>query len=72
MRNLCWSSSVVKPGLSEDEAKDGDDDDDDEPINPLVDALFDEVEYLRMQVRRLSISPYSPRTIIIFSCTKLR
>lgn len=27
----------------------GDDDDDDEPINPLVDALFDEVENLRLQ-----------------------
>jgi hypothetical protein len=27
-----------------------DDDDDDEPINPLVDALFDEVENLRMKV----------------------
>jgi hypothetical protein len=25
-------------------------DDADEPINPLVDALFDEVENLRMQV----------------------
>lgn len=53
--------SVIKPGLPEDEAKDGDDDDDDEPINPLVDALFDEVEKLRMQVRRLGILPYSPR-----------
>ena len=29
---------------------DPEDDDDDEPINPLVDALFDEVEDLRMQV----------------------
>ena len=27
-----------------------DDDDDDEPINPLVDALFDEIESLRMQL----------------------
>ncbi len=26
-------------------------DEDDEPINPLVDALFDEIETLRMQVR---------------------
>lgn len=30
--------------------------DDDEPINPLVDALFDEVEELRMQVSMLSLS----------------
>jgi kinesin family protein 20 len=29
---------------------DAEEDDDDEPINPLVDALFDEVEKLRMQV----------------------
>jgi hypothetical protein len=29
---------------------DAEEDDDDEPINPLVDALFDEVERLRMQV----------------------
>lgn len=29
-------------------------DDDDEPINPLVDALFDEVEELRLQVRSCS------------------
>jgi hypothetical protein len=28
----------------------GDAEDEDEPINPLVDALFDEVENLRMQV----------------------
>lgn len=34
----------------------GDDEDDDEPINPLVDALFDEVENLRLQVR-LSFLP---------------
>ena len=27
------------------------DEEDDEPINPLVDALFDEVEELRMRVR---------------------
>jgi len=33
------------------------DDSDDEPINPLVDALFDEVEDLRMQVGALI--PYS-------------
>ena len=27
------------------------DEDDDEPINPLVNALFDEIEALRIQVR---------------------
>ena len=31
----------------------GDDEDDDEPINPLVNALFDEIEMLRMQVSLL-------------------
>lgn len=30
------------------------DEDDDYPINPLVDALFDEVENLRLQVRSVS------------------
>ena len=30
------------------------DEDDDYPINPLVDALFDEVENLRLQVRSMS------------------
>lgn len=35
----------------DEEMAEEDDDDDDEPINPLVDALFDEVERLRMQVR---------------------
>ncbi|KAM6497998.1 kinesin-like protein KIF23 [Amanita muscaria] len=34
----------------EDEPHDDSDDDDDEPINPLVDALFDEVDSLRMQL----------------------
>ncbi|KIM48329.1 hypothetical protein M413DRAFT_440050 [Hebeloma cylindrosporum] len=33
---------IVEPGK--------DDDDDDDPINPLVDALFDEVENLRLQL----------------------
>jgi hypothetical protein len=37
---------------AEDEACEEDGDGDDEPINPLVDALFDEVEGLRMQVGR--------------------
>jgi hypothetical protein len=36
--------------MAVDEPDDGNVDDDDEPINPLVDALFDEVESLRMQV----------------------
>lgn len=37
----------------EDEEPDGSERDefDDEPINPLVDALFDEIEDLRMRVR---------------------
>ena len=32
--------------------------DDDEPMNPLVDALFDEVENLRLQVSEIIDSPY--------------
>ncbi|TCD62039.1 hypothetical protein EIP91_007534 [Steccherinum ochraceum] len=37
--------------LEEDEEpNEGDDGDDDEPINPLVNALFDEIEMLRMQL----------------------
>jgi kinesin family protein 20 len=43
--------------LEEDEQQYGPDKDqeeeDDDPINPLVDALFDEVEHLRMQVCRI-------------------
>lgn len=42
---------------SVDDTDDGnveDDDDDEDPINPLVDALFDEVEDLRMQVSLVS------------------
>jgi hypothetical protein len=35
---------------------DAEDSDDDEPINPLVDALFDEVEELRMQAGVLDTS----------------
>lgn len=40
---------------------DGDDDggSDDEPINPLVDALFDEIEDLRTQVSRMRDSKES-------------
>lgn len=42
--------------MSEPEEEGGEDEDDegdnenDSPINPLVDALFDEIEYLRLQV----------------------
>jgi kinesin family member 20 len=35
---------------AEDEQPDERDQEDGEPINPLVDALFDEVENLRLQV----------------------
>jgi hypothetical protein len=35
---------------SEDEPKEDIDDNDDEPLDPIIDALFDEVESLRMQV----------------------
>ncbi|KAF8640512.1 hypothetical protein AX17_000174 [Amanita inopinata Kibby_2008] len=41
------ASETVLEVLEEDEPSD---DDDDEPINPLVDALFDEIESLRMQL----------------------
>lgn len=39
--------------VEDEEPSDGDrgDEDDDEPINPLVDALFDEIETLREKVR---------------------
>lgn len=40
---------------TEDEEPDADGDDNDEPINPLVDALFDEIEALRMQVCSQSV-----------------
>ncbi|KAJ6626900.1 P-loop containing nucleoside triphosphate hydrolase protein [Mycena sp. CBHHK59/15] len=43
------ASEAVLEVLEEDE-EDTEDSDDDEPINPLVDALFDEVEDLRMQL----------------------
>ncbi|KAL0578476.1 hypothetical protein V5O48_003525 [Marasmius crinis-equi] len=44
-------SEQVLEVLEVDEAEDGNDDDgDDTPINPLVDALFDEIEDLRMQL----------------------
>lgn len=41
----------------EDEQPDERDQDDGEPINPLVDALFDEVENLRLQVSIAMDSP---------------
>lgn len=45
--------------IPEDEPNEGpqEDDSDDEPINPLVDALFDEVEDLRIQVRGTQVHP---------------
>ncbi|KAJ7071420.1 kinesin-like protein [Mycena amicta] len=43
------TTEAVLEVLEEDEG-DGAESDDDEPINPLVDALFDEVEELRMQL----------------------
>jgi len=45
--------------LAEDEptVEPGKDDDDDDPINPLVDALFDEVENLRLQVSVIMSMP---------------
>ena len=39
---------------AEDEEAGDEDDEDDEPINPLVDALFDEIEALRLQVQHPS------------------
>jgi hypothetical protein len=42
--------------VTEDEDRAEPEDDDDEPINPLVDALFDEVEELRMRVCPIFIS----------------
>jgi hypothetical protein len=42
--------------VTEDEDRAEPEDDDDEPINPLVDALFDEVEELRMRVCPVVIS----------------
>ncbi|KAK7064608.1 kinesin-like protein [Favolaschia claudopus] len=44
------ASEAVLEVLEEDEGDGAESDDDDEPINPLVDALFDEVEELRMQL----------------------
>ncbi|KAK2462014.1 hypothetical protein APHAL10511_006477 [Amanita phalloides] len=44
------TSQAIIEVLEEDEPKDDESNDDDEPINPLVDALFDEVERLRMQL----------------------
>ena len=41
----------LRLGVSCTEDEEPGDGDDDEPINPLVNALFDEIEALRMQVR---------------------
>ena len=41
---------IVLTYCAEDEQLDEQEQDDGEPINPLVDALFDEVENLRFQV----------------------
>lgn len=38
--------------LEDEEVNDQAENSDDEPINPLVDALFDEIEDLRLKVRR--------------------
>ncbi|KAF9452579.1 kinesin-domain-containing protein [Macrolepiota fuliginosa MF-IS2] len=43
-------SEAVLEVVEEDEPADEVDDNDDEPLNPLIDALFDEVEDLRMQL----------------------
>ncbi|CAK5264640.1 unnamed protein product [Mycena citricolor] len=48
------ASEAVLEVLEEDEG-DALDSDDDEPINPLVDALFDEVEALRMQASSIKM-----------------
>lgn len=52
---LSWRRlHLIKRAYTEDEefpGGDDGDDGDDEPINPLVDALFDEIEELRTQVR---------------------
>ena len=57
-----WSSPLniynyLTTLLSEDEPNDDDDnsEDDDEAINPLVDALFDEVETLRVRVSHFNM-----------------
>lgn len=34
------------------------DDNGDEPLDPLIDALFDEVESLRMQVSRIEVETW--------------
>jgi len=47
---LCYDKLTPSSEDEPTEDKDRDPDDNDDPINPLVDALFDEVEYLRLQV----------------------
>ena len=46
--------------------------DDDEPINPLVDALFDEVESLRMQVGPVSVKINFSDNKDHFSCLRAK
>jgi kinesin family member 20 len=48
---------MVLTYCAEDERSDEREQDEGEPINPLVDALFDEVENLRLQVSILIYSP---------------
>jgi len=56
---VCYNGwAVVLTHCAEDEQPDERDPDDGEPINPLVDALFDEVENLRLQVSMAIDSPY--------------
>ncbi|KIM85470.1 hypothetical protein PILCRDRAFT_817501 [Piloderma croceum F 1598] len=45
-----YSEAHLEVLEEDEEIGDADEDDDDEPINPLVDALFDEVENLRMKL----------------------
>jgi hypothetical protein len=53
--------------FAEDEPQDEADKDneDDHPINPLVDALFDEVESLRFQVRLASTLNLCPDSVFV-------
>jgi len=48
---LFFFSGVQLKSYVEDEPADDIDDYDEEPSNPLIDALFDEVEDLRLKVR---------------------
>jgi len=50
-RSISVFSEAQLEYYTEDEAADDIDDYDEEPLNPLIDALFDEVEDLRLKVR---------------------